>query len=238
MADGGWARPGQTVTVRLDEPPRVVSPRVGVHRTTSQADGFRLPDLWQLHLYRYAADLHVAGEPHAIRPGYVSLSLPVRRSATAAAGGPSTSTYICGCRATAIRSPSPSCRTPVLSPRCSPSSCSGPSRRLRAVPAGHAGRMRGGGQVRGTAVEGRARTWPAATRPLWRTPNRPRDARPLPICLAATTTLWPPLYGAGAAVLVGAAAWSRDRARARNGAPPASSAVGPAGAGARQDGVR
>lgn len=76
MADGGWARPGQTVTVRLDEPPRVVSPRVGVHRTTSQADGFRLPDLWQLHLYRYAADLHVAGEPHAIRPGYVCLSPP------------------------------------------------------------------------------------------------------------------------------------------------------------------
>ncbi|WP_406324959.1 hypothetical protein OG784_01095 [Streptomyces sp. NBC_01617] len=34
-------------------------------------------------------------------------------------------------------------------------------------------------------------------------------------CLAATTTLWLPLYGLGAAVLVGAAAWLRDRARAR-----------------------
>ncbi|MCX5381498.1 hypothetical protein [Streptomyces sp. NBC_00091] len=34
-------------------------------------------------------------------------------------------------------------------------------------------------------------------------------------CLAATTTLWLPLYGVGAAVLVGAGAWSRDRARAR-----------------------
>ncbi|MFJ3229833.1 hypothetical protein [Streptomyces sp. NPDC086787] len=33
-------------------------------------------------------------------------------------------------------------------------------------------------------------------------------------CLAATTTLWLPLYGLGAAVLVGAAAWFRDRARA------------------------
>lgn len=32
-------------------------------------------------------------------------------------------------------------------------------------------------------------------------------------CLAATTTLWLPLYGAAAAVLVGAVAWSRDRAR-------------------------
>ncbi|MFF3061372.1 hypothetical protein [Streptomyces sp. NPDC057909] len=36
-------------------------------------------------------------------------------------------------------------------------------------------------------------------------------------CLAATTTLWLPLYGLGAAVLVGAATWSRDRARARPG---------------------
>lgn len=36
-------------------------------------------------------------------------------------------------------------------------------------------------------------------------------------CLAATTTLWLPLYGTGAAVLVGAGAWSRDRDRARKG---------------------
>ncbi|MFD9307005.1 hypothetical protein ACFWCB_30775 [Streptomyces sp. NPDC060048] len=34
-------------------------------------------------------------------------------------------------------------------------------------------------------------------------------------CLAATTTLWLPLYGVGVAVLVGAGAWFRDRARAR-----------------------
>ncbi|ALC24448.1 hypothetical protein SPRI_6142 [Streptomyces pristinaespiralis] len=34
-------------------------------------------------------------------------------------------------------------------------------------------------------------------------------------CLAATTTLWLPVYGVGAAVLVGAAAWFQDRARAR-----------------------
>ncbi|MGW1491186.1 hypothetical protein [Streptomyces sp. NBC_00191] len=36
-------------------------------------------------------------------------------------------------------------------------------------------------------------------------------------CLAATTTLWLPLYGLGAAVLVGAAAYFRDRARAQAG---------------------
>ncbi|WP_406176626.1 hypothetical protein [Streptomyces sp. NBC_00996] len=42
-------------------------------------------------------------------------------------------------------------------------------------------------------------------------------------CLAATTTLWLPLYGAGAAMLVGAVAWSRDRARARKGTQPKTS---------------
>ncbi|MFH9675149.1 hypothetical protein ACH4L5_23170 [Streptomyces sp. NPDC017405] len=34
-------------------------------------------------------------------------------------------------------------------------------------------------------------------------------------CLAATTTLWLPVYGLGAAVLVGAVMWGHDRARAR-----------------------
>ncbi|MFD6230594.1 hypothetical protein ACFWFZ_27600 [Streptomyces sp. NPDC060232] len=56
-------------------------------------------------------------------------------------------------------------------------------------------------------------------------------------CLASTTTLWLPLYGAGAAVLVGAGAWYRDRNRAgrRTGAGsgpqgPAATGAGPAGA--------
>ncbi|WP_254646992.1 hypothetical protein [Streptomyces sp. GbtcB6] len=34
-------------------------------------------------------------------------------------------------------------------------------------------------------------------------------------CLAATTTLWLPLYGLAVALLVGTAAWFRDRARTR-----------------------
>ncbi|GGZ55090.1 hypothetical protein GCM10010387_56500 [Streptomyces inusitatus] len=34
-------------------------------------------------------------------------------------------------------------------------------------------------------------------------------------CLSATTTLWLPVYGAGAALLVGLGAWSLDRARTR-----------------------
>ncbi|MFD9728031.1 hypothetical protein [Streptomyces sp. NPDC059072] len=36
-------------------------------------------------------------------------------------------------------------------------------------------------------------------------------------CLAATTTLWLPLYGIGAAALLGTLAWFHDRARARSG---------------------
>ncbi|MFF8954800.1 hypothetical protein [Streptomyces sp. NPDC014894] len=36
-------------------------------------------------------------------------------------------------------------------------------------------------------------------------------------CLSATTTLWLPVYGAGAAVLAGLGAWALDRARTRKG---------------------
>ncbi|WP_050514471.1 hypothetical protein [Streptomyces rimosus] len=37
-------------------------------------------------------------------------------------------------------------------------------------------------------------------------------------CLSATTTLWLPVYAAGAAVLVGAWAWAAERVRTRKGA--------------------
>ncbi|GGN63668.1 hypothetical protein GCM10011579_032270 [Streptomyces albiflavescens] len=57
-------------------------------------------------------------------------------------------------------------------------------------------------------------------------------------CLATTTTLWLPLYGAGAALLVGAIVWSRDRARAAKGPWPQSTAPAPAGATTRPDGMK
>jgi AraC family transcriptional regulator len=62
--------------VCLDEPPVVASVGVGVHGPAGHTDVFRLPDLWQLHLYRYEADLTVDGTHHAIRPGRVSLVPP------------------------------------------------------------------------------------------------------------------------------------------------------------------
>ncbi|MER6313757.1 helix-turn-helix transcriptional regulator [Streptomyces sp. NPDC001581] len=74
--DRYWVRPGTVAAVPLDEPPAVVSIGVGLHGVTSALDVFRLPDLWQLHLYRYAAELTVDGVPHAVRPGHVSLVPP------------------------------------------------------------------------------------------------------------------------------------------------------------------
>ncbi|MEV6508676.1 helix-turn-helix transcriptional regulator [Streptomyces sp. NPDC051642] len=67
---------GTHVRIGLDAPPRVASLGVGVHGTVSPRDVFRLPDLWQLHLYRYEAELTVDGVAHEIRPGHVSLVPP------------------------------------------------------------------------------------------------------------------------------------------------------------------
>lgn len=62
--------------VHLAAPPEVVSLGLGVHGVRRRVDVFRLPDLWQLHLYRYNADLVVDGVPYTIRPGCVSLVPP------------------------------------------------------------------------------------------------------------------------------------------------------------------
>jgi len=47
-----------------------------VHGVATRTDVFRLPELWQLHLYRYAAELTVDGTPHLVRPGRVGLVPP------------------------------------------------------------------------------------------------------------------------------------------------------------------
>ncbi|MGW2378813.1 helix-turn-helix domain-containing protein [Streptomyces sp. NPDC001658] len=62
--------------LHLGQPPVVVNAGVGVHGVASRTDVFRLPELWQLHLYEYEADLVVDGTAHAIRPGRVSLVPP------------------------------------------------------------------------------------------------------------------------------------------------------------------
>lgn len=68
--------PVHTVLAHLDEPPALAAVGIGVHGPAGQVDEFSLPDLWQLHLYGYEADLTVDGTAHAIRPGGVSLIPP------------------------------------------------------------------------------------------------------------------------------------------------------------------
>ncbi|WP_371657818.1 helix-turn-helix domain-containing protein [Streptomyces sp. NBC_00280] len=60
----------------LGEPPHVANAGVGVHGVASRTDVFRLPELWQLHLYQYEAELTVDGTVHLVRPGRVSLVPP------------------------------------------------------------------------------------------------------------------------------------------------------------------
>ncbi|WP_030238061.1 AraC family transcriptional regulator [Streptomyces sp. NRRL S-350] len=66
----------ETILARLEEPPVLAAVGLGVHGPAGRVDDFLLPDLWQLHLYRYEADLEVAGADHTIRPGRISLVPP------------------------------------------------------------------------------------------------------------------------------------------------------------------
>ncbi|WP_194891751.1 helix-turn-helix domain-containing protein [Catenulispora pinisilvae] len=65
-----------TALAHLDEPPSLAAVGIGVHGPAGRVDEFSLPDLWQLHLYGYEADLTVDGTAHEIRPGRVSLIPP------------------------------------------------------------------------------------------------------------------------------------------------------------------
>jgi len=62
------------IELHLAAPPEVVNVGAGIHGVRSLRDVFRLPDLWQLHLYTYSADLKVAGTTYSVAPGYVSLT--------------------------------------------------------------------------------------------------------------------------------------------------------------------
>jgi methylphosphotriester-DNA--protein-cysteine methyltransferase len=65
-----------TVVAYLDEPPSIAAVGIGVHGPAGHVDVFSLPNLWQLHLYGYDAELTVDDTAHAIRPGRVSLIPP------------------------------------------------------------------------------------------------------------------------------------------------------------------
>ncbi|GAA0896492.1 AraC family transcriptional regulator [Pseudonocardia zijingensis] len=63
---------GERVALHLARPPHVANAGVGVHGVRSLHDVFRLPDLWQLHLYGYSATLTIGGGTHSVAPGWVS----------------------------------------------------------------------------------------------------------------------------------------------------------------------
>jgi AraC family transcriptional regulator len=65
-----------TAVAHLREPPALAAVGIGVHGPAGHVDVFSLPNLWQLHLYGYEADLTVDDTAHAIRPGRVSLIPP------------------------------------------------------------------------------------------------------------------------------------------------------------------
>lgn len=62
--------------LRLGAPPTVANAGVGVHGINTARDVFRLPDLWQLHLYGYSAAFAADGLWYDLRPGVVSLVPP------------------------------------------------------------------------------------------------------------------------------------------------------------------
>jgi AraC family transcriptional regulator len=64
------------VELLLGEAPLVADVGVGVHGVTGLEDVFRLPDLWQLHLYGYEGVLELGGTEHRIAPGHASLVPP------------------------------------------------------------------------------------------------------------------------------------------------------------------
>ncbi|MFE9425603.1 helix-turn-helix domain-containing protein [Kitasatospora sp. NPDC006697] len=66
----------RSALARLDEPPVLATVGIGVHGLAGPVDVFSLPELWQLHLYGYQAELTVDGTEHPVRPGTVSLVPP------------------------------------------------------------------------------------------------------------------------------------------------------------------
>jgi AraC-like DNA-binding protein len=69
------------VELSLDEPPSEVYAAVGLHGSRGTDEVFRLPHLWQLHLYGYPGTLTFDGVAHPIRPGHLSLVPPDTRVA-------------------------------------------------------------------------------------------------------------------------------------------------------------
>src|SRR5947208_9250694 len=62
----------ERVPLHLERPPLVANAGVGVHGVRRLHDVFRLPDLWQVHLYGYSAEVTIGGRTYPVAPGWVS----------------------------------------------------------------------------------------------------------------------------------------------------------------------
>ncbi|WP_371405269.1 AraC family transcriptional regulator [Kribbella sp. NBC_00662] len=62
------------IELHLAAPPEVVNLGAGIHGVRQRRDVFRLPDLWQLHVYNYTAELTLDGTAYTVAPGYVSIT--------------------------------------------------------------------------------------------------------------------------------------------------------------------
>ncbi|MFD3402907.1 helix-turn-helix domain-containing protein [Kribbella sp. NPDC058693] len=62
------------IELQLATPPEVLNVGAGIHGVRKRRDVFRLPDLWQLHLYNYTAELTLDGTAYTVAPGYVSIT--------------------------------------------------------------------------------------------------------------------------------------------------------------------
>ncbi|WP_329003598.1 AraC family transcriptional regulator [Kribbella sp. NBC_00709] len=62
------------IELHLAAPPEVVNVGAGIHGVRKRRDVFRLPDLWQLHVYNYTAELTLDGTAYTVAPGYVSIT--------------------------------------------------------------------------------------------------------------------------------------------------------------------
>lgn len=78
--------------IDLSAPPVVASQGRGRHGVRSAVDEFRLPTLWQLHLYDWAGELEVLDHRHPVTPGMMSL-IPPATTSTFRYRGPSEHLY-------------------------------------------------------------------------------------------------------------------------------------------------
>lgn len=62
--------------VDLSAPPGLAAVNRGVHGVRTSVETYRLPELWQLHVYEYSARLLLDGVEHAVTPGTVSVTPP------------------------------------------------------------------------------------------------------------------------------------------------------------------